>query len=296
MSNPLVSIICTCYNHQNYVEETLDSVKNQTYTNIELVIVDDFSSDNSIEVINNWLRKNPESKFIKNSKNLGLTKSFNHAFKETSGFYLMDLAADDILAPDCIEKLVKTYLSPNDDEVGLVFGNAKLIDESGKLISVFYDEEMIKRINKALSINFYQYLLSDSAYMCSVTGLYKRDVFVKLRGYDEELYFEDLDYWLRVARNYKIVFTEKILIKKRHLTNSLGNGFFVRSEHTKKLHTSFYLILKKAYNLNVTKQEYQALTKRIYKQSRWAIKTFNFRYLMLYVILLFKTYFKIMIS
>ena len=77
MEAPLVSIICACYNQAQYVVESLDSVKNQTYKNIELVIYDDASSDDSVSVISNWLEQNRDIKafFTKNEINQGICKS-----------------------------------------------------------------------------------------------------------------------------------------------------------------------------------------------------------------------------
>ena len=82
---PLVSIICHCYNHSKFVLETLKSVLNQTYDNIEVIVVDDFSTDNSADVISSFMVKHPEIKFIQNHRNLGITKSFNRILKKTKG-------------------------------------------------------------------------------------------------------------------------------------------------------------------------------------------------------------------
>ena len=296
MHKPLVTIICTCYNHENYVIEALNSIKNQTYSNVELIIVDDCSSDNSIKVIEKWILKHPNIKFIKNNTNLGLTKSFNNAITYSKGEYLMDLAADDLLSPECIEILINKYINSKKNNLGIIYSNATLINEKGDFISIFFNEIMIHQIKKSIKKNFYRSILSDSAYMCSVSALYKRSVFENLQGYDERLYFEDLDYWLRVAKNYKIEFIPEILVHKRVLKNSMGNGFFVKSEHTKKLHTSFYIILKKAYLLNTSCDEDYALLKRIYKQSRWAIKTINLKYLLRYTLFYIKTLIRVIFT
>ena len=96
-SNPLVTIICLCYNHSDFVVESLNSVINQDYKNIELIIIDDCSSDNSALVIKQWLKNYPEILFIKNEVNLGNTKSFNKGLQLAKGDYIIDLASDDVL-------------------------------------------------------------------------------------------------------------------------------------------------------------------------------------------------------
>ncbi|MGY6649091.1 glycosyltransferase family 2 protein [Wenyingzhuangia sp. IMCC45574] len=285
---PLVTVICSCYNHQEYVCQTLDSVTKQTYHNIELIIVDDGSTDESVKTIENWLKNQPTKiQFIKNQKNLGLTKSFNNAIKYASGAYFIDLAADDILTTNCIEYLVKPFLE--NPSLALVYSNAENINEQNKITSTFFNHVQVSKIKKATENNFYLKLLTKSDVICSVSALHKRSVFNDLNGYDEDLYFEDLDYWLRVTKKYPIAFLDKILVQKRHLENSMGNGFFKKSNHTKKLHTSFYIILKKAFKMNSSKAEYKALMNRIYKQSRWAIKTVNVKYFLLYILLFLRT-------
>ena len=93
---PLVTVICTCYNHEKYVIEALNSVLNQTYPNIQFIITDDFSTDNSNYVIRQWLTKHPEILFLENTNNLGSIQTFNNAFKHAKGKYLVDFAADDL--------------------------------------------------------------------------------------------------------------------------------------------------------------------------------------------------------
>ena len=109
MSQPLVSVICLCYNQARWVEDSIKSVLNQTYNNIQLIVVDDKSTDNSATVIRNLLADKPQIKFISNSKNLGNCKAFNRALKEAKGQYIIDLAADDVLLPNRITEGVNTF-------------------------------------------------------------------------------------------------------------------------------------------------------------------------------------------
>ena len=95
-NNPLVTIICTSYNHAKFIEQSLNSVINQRYKNIELIIADNASEDNSVEVIENWLKNHNGIKFIKNESNLGITRSFNKAVKYANGTFLMDLSGADV--------------------------------------------------------------------------------------------------------------------------------------------------------------------------------------------------------
>ena len=127
--NPLVSIICLCYNHEKFVPLALQSVIDQTYPNIELIIVDDCSNDGSSTVIKEWLRQHPEIVFIENTTNKGNTKSFNAAFAVSKGDYIIDLAADDILNTNAVELQLEAFRTSTYDNLGIVYGNVELIFE-----------------------------------------------------------------------------------------------------------------------------------------------------------------------
>src|SRR5688500_18926459 len=111
---PLVSVICVSYNHARFVVEALDSVKSRTYLNIELIIVDDGSQDGSSRISQEWLKKYPQTVFLDLKQNIGYTKAFNKAFKLAKGEFYIDLAADDVLLPNRIEKGVQGFLEKGD--------------------------------------------------------------------------------------------------------------------------------------------------------------------------------------
>ena len=102
---PLVSVICLCYNHSKYVIESIESVLSQSYANIELIIVDDASTDDSQSVIRNFIVSLPQVNFIPLTNNIGNCSAFNIGWRASSGDYVIDLAADDwretLLLPSC---------------------------------------------------------------------------------------------------------------------------------------------------------------------------------------------------
>lgn len=256
---PLVSVICLSYNHQDYVVEALNSVINQTYTNIELLIADDCSSDNSAGVIQDWLKNHPNVYFLANEKNLGNTKTFNQLAKKAKGAFIIDLAADDLLLPNCIEKQIVTFQNSKYKNLGIVYGNLIEIDEKGDFIKNYYTEE-----DKPESGDIYKMVVGRVTKICSVSSMIKKTVLEKLEYYDEDLAYEDLDLWLRASRVYDFEYIPEYLVKKRELPTSLSTFFTQRnSKKTKLLHQSSLTILKKAYDLNQTKDEYKALLGRI---------------------------------
>lgn len=259
--NPLVTIICLSYNHEKFVVETLNSVVNQNYSPIELIIVDDCSSDSTKSIIEDWLLSHSNVRFIANEVNLGNTKSFNNALKIAKGNYIIDLAADDILMPNGIQMQVEAFKKSTYKNLGIVYGNAEIINENGSFNSYYFPVDVNKNvITKRKTGDIYAAVLSSGDSICSVSTLIKKDVFDFLGGYDETLSYEDLDSWIRASRVYEFDFIDAILIKKRIVSNSLGTHFFKKNN---KINISTYKILRKALKLNRSKVEDLALQKRV---------------------------------
>lgn len=286
MSQPLVSVICLCYNHAPYLIEALNSVEAQDYDPIELIIVDDCSSDNSAQLISEWI-KDKDVKFLKNETNIGNTKSFNRALNKANGFYIVDFATDDVLLPNSISEKVNTFHNSNYNNVGVVFSNVEYIDTTGNFIKYEYD---VDRSKKALKVPktgmIYKDLVSD--YFISASSmLIKKEVFNKLNGYDESLAYEDLDFWFRSSREFEYDYTDKILLKKRITNNSLGKQFYSYGKN--KLSKSTYKVCLKALKLNRSKEEHLALLNRLKYEIKLAARKFNIIGLLRFLSLWLKT-------
>ena len=288
----LVTIICLCYNQQEFVLESLDSVINQDYKNIELIIVDDCSTDNSKSIIENWLADYPGIPLIANTTNLGITKAFNHALQLANGDYIIDLAADDILVPNCVRLQINAFKNSHYKNLGVVYGNAALITEKGLFHSYYFDVGSDKKaIQKRATGDIYQSILAGGNSICSVSSMIKKTVFDTLNGYDENLAYEDLDFWIRAARVYDFDFIDSILIKKRMVTNSMGSHFYKKKS---KINQSTFLILKKAMRLNTSKEENKALLKRVHFEMILAYKNQDFVLLSQYIFLEIRIRFSIL--
>ncbi len=286
-NTPLVTVICLCYNHSAFIVEALESILNQSHPNVELIIADDFSTDNSVEVIENWLVKHPEISFFANKVNLGNTKTFNQCLKISKGAYIIDLAADDVLEPDCIAKQLKGFAESRYENLALVYGNAEWISEKGDFIAPYFPtDENGKGIHMQPTGDIYINILNGKSKLCSVAALIKREVYDQLNGYDENLAYEDLDLWIRASRLYNFDFIDEILIKKRVLNNSMYTLLIQKNNpKTRRFNYSTYLILQKAFRLNRNKAEHKALLKRIYIEMKVAFKTRDFRLLLKYFLL-----------
>ncbi|MEO8534041.1 MAG: glycosyltransferase [Flavobacterium sp.] len=285
--NSLVTIICLCYNHEKYVVESLRSVINQNYPFVELIIVDDFSTDQSKETISKWLIDYPEVQFIANQTNLGSTKSFNKALKLAKGDFIIDLAADDILLPNCLSLQIKAFKNSKYKNLGIVYGNAELITENGAFDSYFFPVDSHKKIIEERDTgDIYLSVISGGNSICSVSSMVKKSVFNELQGYDENLAYEDLDLWIRSSRKYEVDFIDEVLIQKRISATSLGTHFFIKNDlRSKKINHSTYLIIRKAIALNQSKAEHKAILKRMHYDMILAYKTADYKLLLKYILL-----------
>jgi glycosyltransferase involved in cell wall biosynthesis len=276
--NPLVTIICLSFNHEKFVEETLNSVANQNYSPIELIIVDDCSSDATKSIIEDWLLSHSDIRFIANEVNLGNTKSFNNALKIAKGDYIIDLAADDLLVADGIKMQVNAFQNSAYKNLGIVYGNAEIINENGGFNSFYFPvDENGNVIAKRKTGDIYTSVLTTGDSICSVSTLIRKSVFDFLGGYDETLGYEDLDSWIRTSRVYEFDFIDAVLIKKRIVSNSLGTHFFKKNN---KINLSTYKILRKALKLNRSKAEDLALQKRVHYEIIHSFKNRSFNLLL----------------
>ncbi len=283
-SLPLVSIICLCHNQKDFVKAALESAITQTYPNIEIIVVDDASSDGSRTEIETFLKDHPEIKFIPLDKNVGNCTAFNLAFNQSKGKYLIDLAADDLLLPVRVEMGVAD-LEMADKSYGVHFSDAFLIDQEGQILNTHFnrnqDGELIEDIRQG---DIYVDLIR-RYFINPPTMMIKREVLESLGGYDDSLTYEDFDFWIRSSRKYKYLFNKTPLVKKRILKKSLSSRQFTfRNKHQK----STLEVCKKILSLNQTKAEDRALISRCWYEIRQCLKTLNLQLISGYLTLIRK--------
>lgn len=231
MYSPTVTVICTCYNHEKYVYKSLQSVVNQTYKNIQLIVVDNASTDNSVKEIHSFLTKHPDTRFIHNNENLGLNKSFNAAVKHAKGKYLIDLAADDELYPDRVSLQVSKFeeLEP---KFGLIYSNVEEIDSDDKHIRYSLNKEKVYPSGKV----FIELLKNH--FIPSPSTIFRKEIFDNIGGYNEALAFEDFDFWVKCANKYDFYYLSIVSTKKRILKDSQSSFFFSPTKSAKMLEST----------------------------------------------------------
>lgn len=131
-SNPLVSIVIPVHNAEEYVREALDSCINQTYTNLEIVVVDDKSEDGTLNILREYEQRDSRVKVLAVEKQNGLGNVINIGIRESNGKYIARMDADDIMCPERIEKQAR-YLESNPNCVA-VGGQIDIIDEQGNVV------------------------------------------------------------------------------------------------------------------------------------------------------------------
>lgn len=186
--NPLVSIIVITYNSANFVLETLESAKSQTYQNIELIISDDGSSDNTVEICKEWLKNNKESfvntELITVEKNTGIPANCNRGVNASKGEWIKLIAGDDIMSENMISVYVTKIKSLNKNI--FLCSNHKIINGESKVIgsSSFHNTKYFSILKTAFEQ--YQMALRISGTVPTLTAFYSREMYDEVGGFDEK--------------------------------------------------------------------------------------------------------------
>ena len=225
---PLVSAIVLSYNQARFAVECLESIKAQDYPNLELIINDDASKDNSVAVIEEWLAKNPQipSLFIKSKTNLGICRSLNNAYRAAKGKYMSGIAADDMWLPNKLRHQAG-LMESLPAKVGLVYSDAMQMDEQGNDLPLkFYEDAGRNRFFSKMPQGDVQIELWQANFIAPMTTLIRRECFDKVGLYDENLFAEDWDMWLRISRHYEFVFSPQLSARYRIVgTSATRNNF-----------------------------------------------------------------------
>ncbi|MEM6737555.1 MAG: glycosyltransferase [Bacteroidota bacterium] len=262
MSIPLVSVICLCHNHSQFVSVAIQSVFDQTHPSVELILVDDGSTDGSKNQIEKKIT-DKEIYFINIKNPLGNCKAFNLGLKKSSGSYIIDLAADDVLLPKRIEEGLKTFHAK---KISIEFCNVLNIDDEGHELGRHFSKESYIPEGDVYVDLIKKYLISPPGMMI------KREVLEYLNGYDEKLSYEDFDFWIRSSRQYHYGYTTKTLVKKRNIPGSLSKKqFSLLTKHQK----STLRVCQKIKALNRSKKENIALRNRCLYEIKQCLKQGN---------------------
>jgi glycosyltransferase involved in cell wall biosynthesis len=233
---PLVSIGVASFNNAGYIIETLDSIRKQTYSNWELVVVDDASSDNSVALIKEWLQKYPHVKgrLLVNATNKGVCHTFNRFLAEASGQYISIIGSDDLFLPNKLSAQV-AILEGCSSRQGVVYSDVSKIDVSGKVIvpSIYATNQI-----KPFAGDVWLEMLKTN-FLGAMTVLIRRECFAKVGLFDESLAYEDWDMWLRISREFEFVYQSEITCHYR-----IHGGSAMHKRRIQIIETNLRLIQK----------------------------------------------------
>lgn len=207
MAEPLVSVVVVSYNQAKFIRQMLDSLKSQTYTNWELIVADDASTDNSVAIFKNWLHENKVSaKEIFHAKNTGLATVLNEAIELCTGEYVKLIAADDYLHSECLEKSVRC-LEEKGEKYGMVFTDTYCVDEKNQSQTDIADYNKLGNIP---SDEFRKELIKGNR-IAALTVLMRITVVKETGKYDSKFIVEDYHRWLKISEKYFIAYIPKKL-------------------------------------------------------------------------------------
>lgn len=226
-SNPLVTILVVTYNSSRYILETLKSAKYQTYQNIELIVTDDNSSDETIYICRKWIEENKlrfvRTEIVTANKNMGIPANINRGVNISNGLWIKCIAGDDLLAENCLTELI-FYISTQQEDIRIL--SSDYIKFYGTSIK---DGEITKNPNtwfcsrKSSAKDQYEMLLRFNRVFAS-TVIIKRDLLISVDGFDERFkLLEDWPLWVKITyAGYKIYHLNKALVFYRLHENNLS--------------------------------------------------------------------------
>lgn len=193
---PLVSVCIPAYNSSATIAGTIRSVLGQTYGNLEVIVADDKSSDDTVAIVEALAAEDSRVKLYRNEKNLGMSGNWNHCLKLCRGEYIKLICADDRIETDAIEK--EAAAMREHPTVNLVESDTRLMDRNGKSTGAFkrYYKSGLVDGKKAAKVS----LMLNNFFGAPVNNLIRRSALEQVGGFDTAFtYILDFDMWVRLA-------------------------------------------------------------------------------------------------
>lgn len=269
---PLVSVVCLCYNQRPYLREAIESVIKQTYDHLQVIAIDDASTDGSQAELEKIASEYPFIELILLPQNIGNCKAFNLALKKVKGEYVIDFAVDDVMKPPHIEKLVNKF-QQLDQSYGVVFTDATYIDEQGRFLRTHFNYLLKKKLIRSIPQGDVFREVLTTYFIPGPTMLVRKKVMDDLGGYDESLAYEDFDFWLRSSRKYKYAFLDENEMLIRKSSRSLSSGWYESGD--RQLHSTYLICCKMMKSYCQTGADFDSLKKRVLYEFRQSVFSNN---------------------
>lgn len=213
MSAPLVSVIMPCWNRERFIADAIRSVLGQTFTDLELIVVDDGSTDGTRDVVASF--QDPRLRCLPR-EHRGISAAMNAGLAAARGRYIARLDSDDLWLPEMLATQVAVL--ERRPEIGVVYSRAECTDSDWKPLGMSWGYPL-----RFPDDTFRSMVHNDCT--CNITIVCRRECFERVGTYDESFQTsEDLDMWLRVARHYSFAFTDRVLARVRLHGESITGG------------------------------------------------------------------------
>ena len=235
-NNPLVSIVVATYNSAKTVIETLDSIKAQSYDNIELIVTDDYSQDNTIDIVSQWIEGN-RNRFVNvelvvTEKNTGVSGNFHRGITRSKGDWIKSIAGDDLLIPTAIYEYI-SFIKTNPENVRMCVSDVECFATSGDVDEI--DKNVKERYSRFIAIACESYpqqrkrIINESVFV-GPTYFYSKDLYNEIGGFKEKYgCAEEWPFVFEVImRGNRIYAINKKLVRYRIHNESIGHTPYMK--------------------------------------------------------------------
>ena len=241
---PRVSVIIPTYNCSEFIKDAINSILKQTYSDHEIIVVDDGSTDSTRKLLDTYIRNGLVNYIYQENK--GHSFARNAGIKAARGGFIAFLDADDIWLPDKLELQMKIF--DTDSSIGLIHSDINVLTDRGEMVMALrrdFPGEIVQRH----SGNIFDAFFCREIYISCATVIVKKECFDRVGLFDEKLArlcFEDSEMWLRIVRHYKAHYIHKPLAIYRIRPNSMSKN------RQKMIEAHRYVVekLSRQYNLS----------------------------------------------
>jgi len=210
---PLISVILPTYNRANLLANSIQSVLTQTFHQLELLIIDDNSSDCTKKIVQKFQKKDERVIYIKINNNIGAAAARNVGINNSKGKFIAFQDSDDIWKKDKLQKQFQVFQAY--PQTGVVYSRYKIFKNNKVLIRP-KDSNLIQG-------KIHIYLLQGN--FIPIHSLIRREILIKFKGFDESLpRFQDWDLWLKISKDYNFSFTRQILVDVFQKKDGISKG------------------------------------------------------------------------
>lgn len=204
---PFVSVIVPTFNRENVICRCLDSVLRQTFVNYEVLVVDDASDDNTLNLVKQYSGQDRRVRYIRKTTNRGVQVARNTGMQLAKGDFIAFLDADDEWFPEKLEKQVNQFQELPED-VALIHCGTEVVNQDRK-------SHVRRPLNRGYI--FQDLIVRGNVIVATSSVIIRYDVISTIGLFDETIpEIEDYEYWIRISRLYKVDFIEDILVRKHH--------------------------------------------------------------------------------